>query len=61
MATASGVCLWKVFPVQECSHRKGSETAVSRKKCKGGLHPEGTYADAVSSGVCFSLLSARES
>jgi len=28
MGTASGVCLWKAFPMQECSNRKGGGKVV---------------------------------
>ena len=48
----------KHFPCRNAAvgrKRKGCKARV--KGCKRGLHPEGTYADTVSSGVCFSFVS----
>jgi len=64
MSSASGVCL-DIRESTSCAgmqmsegERKGGK--ANRKGCKRSLHPNGTCADVVSSGVCFSL-SALES
>ena len=62
--SASGICLdvWEAFPMQEYNDRKGSGTAAresgkKEKGCKRGLYRKETYADVVSSSVCFPFVS----
>jgi len=62
MAMVSGVCLWKVFLVQECSRRKESGKAVRKASKEGkGFYTQGDICGCCDQCCLFSLLSAIES
>jgi len=61
MSSASGVCLGIRETIScvgmQTSEGKRKGCKVSRKGYKRVLHPKGTYADVVSSSVCFPFVS----